>query len=243
MHSILLLGLLVQSPGADSGYLYRTLLLRAAPGQLLAVIDVLKARLPMYDASGDGRPFILRHSQGDQWDLMVLYPMGSFASFYSPERIGRRRRAAEQSGTTEEAFEAQLGRLVAWHEEVFVAGPPIDEVRRIMDGGAFYHIEMFIALPGRLADLRRERDMENAFEMAFNRPQDLVFTRVAGAAWDLFSIGVYRDIKHFAESADIPQQRQDSAAKAAGFTSADAIGPYLRGLIGSHHDTLARAVR
>jgi hypothetical protein len=75
------------------------------------------------------------------------------------------------------------------------------------------------------------------------RPQDLIFTRVAGAAWDVVTIGTYRDLKHYAESVDIPADRQDAAARAAGFESGDAIGPFLRTLISSHHDTLARAVR
>ena len=54
-----------------------------------------------------------------------------------------------------------------------------------------------------------------------------------GAAWDLFTIGFYRDIKHYAESADISEAAQEAAARAAGFESAKQIGPYLRALIGS----------
>jgi hypothetical protein len=85
--------------------------------------------------------------------------------------------------------------------------------------------------------------MENAFERWLDRPEDLIFIRVAGASWDIITIGTFRDIRHYAESADIPPARQDSAARSAGYASADAIGPYLRTLISSHHDTLARAVR
>ena len=204
-------------PHADS-QLYRILLLRAAPGRLVDVIALEK--------QSQGQPFLLRHSQGDQWDLMAIFPM-----------------ATDRVTPVEDArLDTALAARVAWREEVFVKGPPLPQVAAALKGGDFYHIEMHVALPGRLADLVREREMENAFERALARPEDLIFTRVAGAAWDVVTVGTFRDIKHYAESADIPATRQDSAARVAGYGSAEAIGPYLRTLIASHHDTLARAV-
>ncbi len=67
--------------------------------------------------------------------------------------------------------------------------------------------------------------------------------REFGAAWDAFTVGAYRNWKHFAERDDIPPDRSLAAARAAGFEGDDRIGPYLRSLIQSHHDTLATAVR
>jgi hypothetical protein len=32
--------------------------------------------MSVYEKSGDKRPFWWRHTQGDQWDLMMIYPMG-----------------------------------------------------------------------------------------------------------------------------------------------------------------------
>ena len=72
---------------------------------------------------------------------------------------------------------------------------------------------MFHALPGRRADLFREREMENGYLKALGRPQNLIFVRDQGASWDLFTIGFYRDLKHYAESADIPEAAQEAAAK------------------------------
>jgi hypothetical protein len=223
MNALLLSALAALAPApapvpADSVQLYRILLLRAAPGRLLEVIE-LEKQVP-------GRPFLMRHSQGDQWDLMAIFPMAT--DRVTPVRDVR--------------LDTALAARIAWREEVFVTGPPLRQVTAALGAGEFYHIEMHVALPGRLADLVRERGMENAVERALARPEDLIFTRVAGAAWDVVTVGTYRDIKHYAESADIPAARQDSAARAAGYASADAIGPYLRTLIASHHDTLARAV-
>ena len=67
--------------------------------------------------------------------------------------------------------------------------------------------------------------------------------RDSGAAWDLFTVGGYRDLKHYAESADVPAAKQEEAAKAAGFDGSKAIGPYLRTFIALHHDTLAVAIK
>src|SRR5712692_991482 len=125
MHTLLLTAALLARfsvPAADSGSLYRILLLRAAPGRLLEVIDLYRRRLPVYDGAGESRPFLLRHSQGDQWDLLLLFPMESFSAYYASDRIARRQRAAEQSGIPDAAFEAELASRTAWREDVFLAG-------------------------------------------------------------------------------------------------------------------------
>jgi len=229
-------------PTAEDSYLYKAMLVRAAPGRLQEVITLYKNRMAYYDAAADERPFLMRHSQGDQWDLMLLFPMGSYTEYYSIERLAKREKA-DRIGLSQAEFARILSERVAWHEENFVIGPPLEQVKKVMTDASFYHIEMFIALAGKHSELRRQREMENAYLKYLNRPQNLIFTRDQGAAWDLFTIGCYRDIKHFAESADIPVKDQEAAARAAGFESVDQIGPYLRTLINSHHDTLAVAVK
>ena len=243
MITLLIASLLIQTPQTSDGYLYRTLLVRAAPGELLSLIEVFQEQMPAFDEAGETRPLMMRHSQGDQWDLLLLYPMRSFPDYYSSERSVRRERAAQRVGRSAADKGEELDRLVAWQEEVFVAGPPLDVVTAAFADASYFHVEMFIALPGMRKRLREERQMENAYLKAIDRPQNLIFTRVAGAAWDLYTIGFYRDIKHFAASADVPVEREEAAARAAGFASADRIGTYLRTLIHSHHDTLARVIR
>ncbi len=230
------------APDPDDGYLYRTLMVRAAPGALLELIDLYKERMPVYEAGGE-RPFWMRHTQGDQWDLLLLFPMGSFADYYAPEQIERRERAVEASGHPEAAFQRELEARVAWREEVYVLGPALEVVDSAFSGAGYFHIEAFIALPGKREALLEERHMENVYRAGIDRPLNLIFTRVAGAAWDLYTIGFYRDIKHFAASADVPDALEEAAARAAGFEAADRIGTYMRTLIQWHRDTLATAVR
>ncbi len=114
MYALLLAMLAAVSPPQDGGYLYKTVLLRAAPGHLLDVIDLLKDRLPVYDAAGDERPFIIRHSQGDHWDLMLIFPIESMSVYHASEREERRSRAAAEAGLSEEAFLGRLQDLVAF---------------------------------------------------------------------------------------------------------------------------------
>ena len=104
-------------------------------------------------------------------------------------------------------------------------------------------MEMFVALPGKFADLYKEREMENVYSKALKQPENFIFVRDQGAAWDIFTIGVFRDLKHYAESADALPKDQEAAAKTAGFEAPSQIGPYLRRFIREHHDTLAVAVK
>ncbi len=243
MIGLLLAALLATGvPDQGDGYLYRTLLVRAAPGKLLELIDLYKERMPVYEAAGE-RPYWMRHTQGDQWDLFLLFPMGSFADYYEAERIAQRQGAAEASGRLEQDFQRELDACISWREEVYVLGPALEVVDSAFAGAGYFHVEAFVALPGKREALLEERHMENAYRAGIDRPLNLIFTRVAGAAWDLYTIGFYSDIKHFAGSADVPDQLAETSARAAGFEGADRIGTYMRTLIQWHRDTLATAVR
>ncbi len=217
-------------------YLYKTKLVQAAPGRLLDLIELYKSSLTEYRRAGDEQPLMMRHSQGDRWDLLLLIPMKSYADYYSPERVSKRNEPLKES-------QDKLDALIAWQEDVFVYGPPLAETQKAFASSAFFHVEMFDALAGKQDELFKEREMENAYLKSLKRPENLIFVRDQGAAWDLFTIGAYRDLKHFAESAGIPETDQDAAAKAAGFEAANRIGPYLRTLISLHHDTLAVSVK
>jgi hypothetical protein len=216
------------APQEPQEALYSALLVRAAPGRLLDLIAAYQARFE----TAEGQPpraYMLRHTQGDTWDLMLLVPHGPGAVIMRPSRAPE--------------FDPAWDALVAWREELLVRGPDLDTVRDRIEGAGYYHVEMFVALPGKRNELLGQRRMENDFLRRIERPENLIFVRVGGASWDLFTLGVYRDLKHFAESADVPEEIQEQAAVAAGFDRADRIGTYLRELIAYHNDTLAVPVR
>jgi len=224
-------------------YLYKTTFVRAAPGRLMDLIALYKSRMAFYDASGDERPLWWRHTQGDQWDLMLLFPMASYTEYYSNDRVFRRGKAAEAAPLSPKDFSQKLNSCSSWREDVFVLGPPLETVKKAFEGTAYYHIEICIALPGKQEELFKEREMENAYSVATGRPETMIFVRDQGAAWDLFTLGCYRDLKHWASSAEITKEERDLAARRAGFNNSDEIGPYLRTLIDMHRDTMGVAIK
>ncbi|MBN2206609.1 MAG: hypothetical protein JW742_04330 [Candidatus Aminicenantes bacterium] len=232
------------SAGPREGtYLYRFAVLQAAPGRLVELIDLLKARAPLIVAGGDEAPYIVRHSQGDHWDLVVILPMKSFADYYRPERIAERDAAAAAAGLPTEAFARRLNALLAWDEDLYVLGPPVEVFRGHVEEAGLLHFEMMQELPGKRDELVEERRMENAFARERGRYETLIFVRETGAAWDVVTLAVYRNWRQYAESELITREAADAAARKAGFENAASVGPYMRTLISTHRDTLGPPVR
>ncbi len=221
--------------------LWLTTTLRAAPGELKNLIEDLKAleKQGFYSHGDRVAPLILRHSQGDQWDLMLLEPIGSFSEFFAPERL-----KSEARNTFESA--QILGNLegrIAYKDELFAFGPSYEFVDAYAKGKNFFHIEMFEALPGMNQKLLEQREMENAYLEATKRRGNLIFDGVMGTNVDSFTIGAYDNLAAFAARPDLKEGASLKAAKDAGFTDDNSIGFYLRTLISAHHDTLANRVK
>ncbi|HEU5236210.1 MAG TPA: hypothetical protein VFU37_03665, partial [Pyrinomonadaceae bacterium] len=94
---------------AEPTYLYKAKLIQAAPGKLTELIELLKASPAGYKEAGDELPLLMRHSQGDRWDLLILIPMKSYADYYSPERAAKRMQALKE-------IQARIDELVTWQE-------------------------------------------------------------------------------------------------------------------------------
>lgn len=226
----------------EGDYLYHVVMLRAAPGRLLDLIELLKEERDLFVDANEAEPFWMRHTQGDQWDLLLLYPMGSFHEYYEPERTARRMDSGTQKGLSERQLKREADLLTSWRDEMYVRGPMPDVTGAAFAENDFYHVEMFVALAGRRRDLLEERRMENHYLRELGRPQNLIFVRESGGPWDSFTLGFYRDLKHYSESADIPADAEDRAAKAAGFQNAGTIGNHLRRFILYHRDTLCVSI-
>ena len=222
--------------------LYRFVIIQAAPGRLTDLIDLYRKRVPVIRAGGDEVPFVVRHSQGDHWDLVLIYPSGSWSEYYSPGRMARREAAADASGTGSAEFARLFYSMVAWHEDLFVQGPPLEAFRAHVKDAGLLHFEMLQALPGKRDALLEERRMENAFNRGRNRGETLIFAHDQGAAWDVITLAAYRNWRHYAESETIPREVSDAAARNAGFASADGVALHMRTLISTHRDTLGPPV-
>ena len=181
----------------EGDYLYKVSTARAAPGKLEALLewaDALKES-DYFEESGEAFPFIMRHSQGDQWDLMFILPMESWTAYYSPSATQKRKQAEEKYG----ADFAPGADLFAFDEDHFAYGPPLEEVAREYGENSFFHIEMFHAAPGKEAELTEQRRMENEYLDAIGLTTNMIFRRAAGSDVDVFTIGFHESLEAFAK--------------------------------------------
>ena len=109
--------------------------LRASPGKLPALIDAVKA----YRTEHRGRVVIMRHTQGDHWDLLLLEP---------PPPI----RGAEFSALAD--FQ---------HSFLAETGGTFKGLQHQARENGLYHVEMFKALAGKRAALVDQRERENRY--------------------------------------------------------------------------------
>ena len=71
----------------------------------------------------------------------------------------------------------------------------------------------------------------------------MIFTRVSGAPWDNFTLGIFRDLQHFAAPSGMTAEETEAAAREAGFESSARVGVYMRSLILRHQDTHGSILR
>ena len=187
--------------------------LRAAPGKLSALIDRVKA----YGVEQRDRVIVMRHSQGDHWDLMLLEPTGEHV-------------------TTQPDFSGLVN-----FQQSFLAesGVTFKGLRHQAHSAGLYHIEMFQALAGKHRALLDQRNRENQYLAATGQPVNAVFTVLFGSDVDVFTLGFHKDLAAFAAGPAVTAEEAEAEARNVGFKSRADIGLYLRSLIASHQDTLA----
>lgn len=221
----------------EGSYLYKVTTIRAATGALADLLE-WEARLKAsgyFEKAGQESPLLMRHSQGDHWDLLVIVPMQSWADYHSREATAKRNRAA----TEHSELIAAGQKLFAFYEDHFAYGPPWSELRNAYAENGFFHIEMFLAAPGKTNELLEQRRMENVYLKSTGQIPNMIFRRAAGSDVDVFTIGFHRSFEAFASPASVTIEEKERLAKAAGFEGLADISFYLRSLISGHHDTLA----
>jgi hypothetical protein len=228
---------------AQTGGVYRVMTVQATPGELLQLIELYREEQAMLAAAGQAPPLMVRHSQGDFWDLMLVFPIPGVSEYVAESAVARRAAAKSPGGRTGAELSAAIDALTAWREELFVRGPTHADFLAASADAGFFHIEMFLGLAGKRTELIHQREMENEYLVALGRRPNQIFTRIAGAGTDAFTIGYYRDLKQYANPPQTTPEQQEKAAVDAGFEGANFIGSYLRELLLRHHDTLAVAVR
>lgn len=214
MKSFILFAILVlTSISVSASTLYRVTQLRAAPGNFSDLIEEVKK----YKSNKNGQVSVMRHSQGDHWDLMLLEPAG-------------------ENPTTMQDFNA-----LADFQQSFLAKSDTEwkEIKFQTDSNTTYHIEVFHAVHGKAEELLKERSMENAYLAATQQTTNIIFETTFGSDIDSFTIGYHKDLNAFATTPNLPKAKFEQAAKDAGFKNRADLSFYLRSLIVKHQDTLA----
>ena len=206
--------------------LYRVHFFKAAPGKLP---DLLEAyRNPPLPDNTTPRPMMFRHRLGDDWDVMVIYPLGAKASLDAnpaplPEAVRR--------------FRERVMADYAWHSDIYFSGPPLAEVQKALappkDGGGIYVAAYYTALAGH----HKALDDVLQHDLATARPgSTLLFEHVQGAPWEYLAI--YRYASWLEWAAAESDSSADDRARAQGFADSDDIGLQIRLHSGSHHDNV-----
>ena len=231
----------IEAAELEGDHLYKVSTVRAATGSLanlLAWIADVKES-DYYEDAGVPEPLIMRHSQGDHWDLMIITSMDSWTSYYDEDATDRRQAANEKHAQLIAGAKA----LIAFDEDNFAYGPSYELIAAAYADNDFYHIEMFAAAPGKAEDLFEQRRMENAYLAATGQTENMIFRRAAGSDVDVFTIGFHNSLEAFAAPASASNLDKEKAARDAGFKNLADLSFYLRSLLSGHHDTLAVKVR
>lgn len=218
-----LAGIFTAAPGASADE-YHVSQYRAAPGEFPALLELISNT--NWAAFGTERPFVMRHSQGNHWDLMLLDKATSCMS--------------EHCASAMKMFNHSVSELVDF-ELNFIAtsDKSWDELQTIADGKNLYHIEMFQAGAGKHESLMRQRIIENDFIERIGQEPNVIFDVQFGSDFDIFTIGFYKDLQTYAKPANVTPEQSEAAAIAAGFKNRADVSFLLRELIVGHQDTLA----
>lgn len=188
---------------------------RAAPGKFPELLNLVE-KTKWIEPEEQTRPIIMRHSQGNHWDLMLIikFPNDEFA---------------------------QAARELVDFELSFLATSDTDwgELKAKDAVSGFYHIEMFNAGAGKHAALMRQRVIENDYIRRIGQSPNEIFKVLYGSDFDIFTIGFYESLQTYAVPADVTPEEAEEAAVAAGFKNRADVSFHLRELIVGHHDTLA----
>jgi len=244
-------------PGIPAQELYHFHFTKAAPGKLNELIDAYK-QAPV--AAGEpGPPLILRHLQGDDWDLLVLTPLGK-------EETLRPSASAEEQASIQ-----RMRGLRAQHGDTFTSGPAWADVRTALLGGSAAAV-MAASSTGTTGGAATGTAGAGAASLGANVPEGTVFTvttyrslpghrdqladtlrrvaalfpdrrtifqHVEGAPWEFVLLQRFDSWSALGEEDVAPPDR----LRAQGFANTEAISLELRQHAAEHRDTIARLVR
>lgn len=197
--------------------LYHIHISKAAPGKLTELIDAYKkAPAPAADEP-QVTPIMLRHRDGDEWDLITITPLGKQTTL-----------TANAPSQAIQDYYQRVRTLTDWHNDTFVVGPSWAVVQKalvVAKGEPVYVVTDYRALPGHREQLRAVLDRN-----AQDTPgRNVLFAHVEGASWNFLNITRYDSWADM--GAPPPQPPAGTAPQEQGLA--------IRDHMAVHHDTIA----
>ncbi len=202
--------------------------LRAAPGKFPALLELIKKT--DWAAINSPQPLMMRHSQGNHWDVMLLGPHNIVCVDSCADTMKRLYSDIDQITDSKVTFVATSE--TSWYD-----------LSKEAEGKGLYHIEMFNAAAGKHEALLRQRKIENKYLGFTGQVENIIFKVFFGTDVDIFTIGFHDSLSSFAAGGPESPEAGEKAAVEAGFKNRADISFHLRELIVSHHDTLAGPVK
>jgi len=207
-------------PPAPALELYHINISKAAPEKLPQLIDAYKNGPAPEAGEPQVTPIILRHRDGDEWDLITIAPLGKQTTL-----------TANAPSQAIMDYYQRVAPLTDWHNDTFVVGPSWAVVQKalvVAKGEPVYVVTDYRALPGHRPQLRQVLDRN-----AQDTPgRNVLFAHVEGAAWNFLDITRYDS---WADMGAPPPQPP------AGTQPRDP-GLAIRDHMAVHHDTIATYV-
>ncbi len=207
-------------PQAPALELYHIHISKAAPGKLPQLIEAYKSAPAPAADEPQVTPVILRHRDGDEWDLITITPLGKQVTLS----------ASAPPQATQDYYQ-RLAPLSDWHNDTFVVGPSWAVVQKalvVAKGEPVYVVTDYRALPGHRPQLRQVLDRG-----ARDTPgRNVLFAHVEGAAWN------FLDITRYDSWADMGAPPPQPPAG----TQPQDQGLAMRDHVAVHHDTIATYV-
>lgn len=210
-----------QDAAAEERDVYHITAVRAAPGRYGDLLKVAGTPLP---SSSGGFSVVLRHAQGEDWDLLLIRHLGE--------------KAVVERGAPDPTL-AERRTITAWHSDSYVLGPPLAEFRKQLGLDAIktgagaappdvFIISTFNAVPGHQPQLRAALEQPAPGDTSTG---SVILTHLEGAPWHLLAISRYASWQDFAKamSAASGAPAQQTGQKPSG----------LRQHMSSHSDSLA----
>lgn len=219
---------------ADAG-LYRITMLRAAPGQWYELKAIIEGQGEAGGESESGRmiPFRIRHSQGDQWDFMLIQPIASWERYFSEDRQ-----------VLEEPVRAAIEEHADYELDWFVSGPSHAEARELFANARIYHLEMFRARAGMRGKLEDSRIRENAIFEDVGAKPNTIWVGQFGSDYDVMTIGFHASWAAYAEHNGTGSDEEwEALSRKHGYAGAGDLSPQLRSFLTAHNDTFAVPMR